>query len=95
MADKPSFAHVEIFGQTYAVRAGDDPGYVESVAAYVDQQMRDVSRTSGAVDSVRIAVLAALTIADELFRARAEGGGDQIERRTQDLLLVLSRTLGE
>jgi cell division protein ZapA len=97
MAEKPNLVHVEIFGQTYAVRAGADPGYVESVASYVDQQMREVSRASGAVDSVRIAVLAALNIADELFRARALGrqGGDRIEERTKALLITLSRALGE
>ena len=42
MAEKPSLVHVEIFGQTYAVRAGTDPGYVEKLAAFVDEQMKDV-----------------------------------------------------
>ena len=70
MADKPSPVHVEIFGLSYAVQAGPEPGYVEQLAGFVDQQMRDVSRGAGAVDSVRIAVLAALNIADELFQAR-------------------------
>jgi hypothetical protein len=32
MAEKPSLVHVEIFGQTYAVRAGTDPEYVEKLA---------------------------------------------------------------
>jgi cell division protein ZapA len=97
MAEKPNLVHVEIFGQTYAVRAGADPGYVESVAAYVDEQMREVSRGSGNVDSVRIGVLAALNIADELFRARATGreGGDRVEQRAKALLVVLSRAMGE
>ena len=70
--DKPSLVHVEIFGQTYAVKAGSDPGYVEKLAASVDEQMKDVSRASGAVDSVRIAVLAALNLADECTRLRRE-----------------------
>ena len=72
MADKPNLVHVEIFGQTYAVKAGADPGYVEALAAFVDGQMKDVSRSSGAVDSLRIAVLAALNLADEVFRLRRE-----------------------
>ena len=72
MADKPGLIHVEIFGQTYSVRAGSDPAYVERLARYVDGQMQEVSRTSGAVDSVRIAVLAALNIADECFRLRGQ-----------------------
>jgi cell division protein ZapA len=79
MADAPNLVHVEIFGQTYAVRAGADPAYVEQLARYVDEQMREVSRGSGAVDSVRIAVLAALNIADEYFRAKAGGGPGKSE----------------
>jgi cell division protein ZapA len=74
MAEKPSLVHVEIFGQSYAVRAGTEPGYVERLAAHVDAQMKEVSKASGAVDSLRIAVLAALNIADEVFQARARSG---------------------
>ena len=72
MADKPTTVPVEIFGQTYNVKAGADPGYVEQLAAHVDAQMREVSRSAGAVDSVRVAVLAALNIADECLRLRAQ-----------------------
>jgi cell division protein ZapA len=70
--ERPDLVHVEIFGQTYAVKAGADPGYVEKLASSVDEQMKDVSRASGAVDSVRIAVLAALNLADECVRLRRE-----------------------
>ena len=72
MADKPALVHVEIFGQTYALKAGGEPGYVERLAAHVDKEMREISRMGGAVDSVRIAVLAALNIADEAFRLQNE-----------------------
>jgi cell division protein ZapA len=72
MAEKPDLVHVLIFGQSYAVRGGADPGQVEKIAAFVDARMQEVSRSSGAVDSVRVAVLAALNIADELFQARSQ-----------------------
>jgi cell division protein ZapA len=72
MADKAPLVHVEIFGQTYAVKAGGDAGYVEKLAAFVDEEMKDVSRASGAVDSLRVAVLAALNLADECLRLRRE-----------------------
>jgi len=72
MADKAKLVHVEIFGQTYAVKAGSDPSYVEALARFVDEQMKDVSRASGAVDSLRVAVLAALNLADECQRLRRE-----------------------
>ena len=72
MADKANLVHVQIFGQTYAVKAGADAGYVEELAAHVDAQMQEVGRAAGAVDSLRVAVLAALNIADECFRLRAD-----------------------
>ena len=76
MAEKPNLVHVEIFGQTYAVRAGGEPNFVEELAAQVDAQMREVSKQSGAVDTVRIAVLAALNIADGAQgRARTDRRG--------------------
>jgi cell division protein ZapA len=89
--EQPQLVHVEIFGQTYTVRAGD-AAYVEKLAAYVDSQMLDVSRNAGAVDSVRIAVLAALNIADECFQLRAQEG--ESERRAQAKAEVLARALG-
>ena len=97
MADKPALVHVEILGQTYAIRAGAEPGYVEALAAYVDAQMKEIGRSGGAVDSLRVAVLAALNVADELFqeRARARSGDDDAQRRARALADELERALGE
>jgi cell division protein ZapA len=72
MAETPNSVQVEIFGQVYSVRAGAAPGYVERLAEHVDQQMREISRAAGVVDSLRVAVLAALNIADESARSREE-----------------------
>ncbi|HEY7413378.1 MAG TPA: cell division protein ZapA [Vicinamibacteria bacterium] len=97
MADTPNLVHVEIFGQTYAVRAGADPEYIQKLAAFVDEAMREVSRSGGAVDSVRIAVLAALNIADEVFRLR-DGAGerrDELDLRARALAKELAAVLGE
>lgn len=97
MPEKSDAVHVEIFGQSYAVQAGPDPAYVEQLAGYVDAQMRDVSRAAGAVDSVRVAVLAALNIADELFQARArlEDGDQGLRQRAQRLARELAGALDE
>jgi cell division protein ZapA len=93
MAEAPNLVHVEIFGQTYAVRAGSDSAYIEKLARYVDEQMREVSRASGAVDSVRIAVLAALNIADECFQARAGAGDGELKQRAARLVEALDQLL--
>jgi cell division protein ZapA len=95
MAEAPNLVHVEIFGQSYAVRAGSDPAYIEKLAHYVDEQMREVSRASGAVDSVRIAVLAALNIADECFQAKSGGGAadNELKQRAARLAETLDQIL--
>jgi len=62
-------AHVEIYDQVYHLR-GVDPVYINHLAALVDSKMRAVSAQGGTVDSLRVAVLAAMNIADELCSLR-------------------------
>jgi cell division protein ZapA len=94
-AEKPNLVHVDIFGQSYALNAGADPRYVEQLAAHVDAQMREVGKAAGAVDSLRVAVLAALNIADECFRLRAGGNGalGEAHRRAEALARDLDAVL--
>lgn len=61
---------VEIRGQRYPIRSTLEEQYVHVLAAYVDNKMRAAAETTPSGDSVRLAVLAALNIADELFRCR-------------------------
>ena len=63
---------VEIFGSVYHVRGDDDPEHLREVAALVDRRMREVAEKVTTVDTARIAILAALNIADEFFRCRAK-----------------------
>jgi cell division protein ZapA len=100
MAEKGNQVQVEIFGQTYSVKSGGEPAYVEKLAAYVDEEMKDVSRASGAVDSLRVAVLAALNLADECFRLRQEAdskhsSGATVDERAMRLARKLGAALGE
>jgi cell division protein ZapA len=61
---------VEIYDQVYQLR-GTDPQYIDRLAGMVDDKMRAVSAHGATVDSLRVAVLAALNIADELVRMKA------------------------
>ena len=61
---------VDIYDQVYQLR-GTDPEYIEKLASIVDAKMRAVSAHGTTVDSLRVAVLAALNIADELTALRA------------------------
>ena len=63
---------VEIGGQQYPIRSALDPTYVAELAAYVDEKMRAASDAAPASDGLGVAILVALNIADELFRALAQ-----------------------
>ena len=65
---------VEIFGQTYNVRGEGDPNYLAELARFVDSRMREVAAQVATVDPVKIAILAALNIADEFSRYRKQRG---------------------
>ena len=65
---------VQIFGQPYSIRGELDQAYVEKLADYVDRKMRDIADAGATVDTQKVAVLAALAIADELHNAQLEKG---------------------
>src|SRR5512146_559162 len=87
---------VEIFDQGYNLR-GTDPDYILKLAEYVDTKMRAVSQQTHTVDTARLAVLAALNIADEyhLLRKKADGGTTDSSRRAKQLLNALDEVLDE
>jgi cell division protein ZapA len=61
---------VEIAGQRYPIRSALDERYVAELAAYVDGKMRAAAETAPASDLLGLAILVALNVADEYFRAR-------------------------
>jgi cell division protein ZapA len=65
---------VEIYDQTYYL-SGQDAEHIRCLAALVDARMRAVAAQGRTADSLRVAVLAALNLADELSRAEQAGGG--------------------
>ena len=69
-AENVDYISVDIYDQTYHLR-GDDPDYIHRLADIVDAKMRAVASHGKTVDSLRVAVLAALNIADELATHRA------------------------
>jgi cell division protein ZapA len=70
MTDSPRVVSVEINGQRYPVKSRLEPDYVSELAAYVDEKMRVAADEMPTSDSMKVAVLAALNIADEFFRCR-------------------------
>ncbi|MGA9354955.1 MAG: cell division protein ZapA [Terriglobales bacterium] len=87
---------VEIFDQAYNLR-GSDADYILKLAEYVDGKMRAVSEQTATVDSVRLAVLAALNIADEyhLLRRSLETSTPEVRQRASKLASALDEVLQE
>jgi cell division protein ZapA len=87
---------VEIFDQIYNLR-GSDADYIIKLAEYVDGKMRAVSQQTSTVDSVRLAVLAALNIADEyhLMKRRMETQAPEARQRASKLASALDEVLSE
>lgn len=92
-----SLVPVVIMGQTYKVRADEDVAYIEELARFVDTKMRTIAETTGTADSLKVAILAALNIADELFKAeeRERRDDEEITNRVDELVKTLEKTLRE
>ena len=86
---------VEIHGQRYPIRTTLDQEYVERLAIYIDEKMRAAADTTPTGDSLRLAVLTALNVADELFRCRdgTRDGNGKLAERAGELERLLDRVL--
>ncbi|MGB8116369.1 MAG: cell division protein ZapA [Candidatus Sulfotelmatobacter sp.] len=87
---------VEIFDQAYNLR-GSDPEYIVKLAEYVDSKMRAVAEATNTIDTVRLAVLAALNIADEyhLLKRNQENRSGDYQKRAHQLAKALDEVLAE
>jgi cell division protein ZapA len=93
----PNRVKVEIYGQSYTLSGDLDETYVQKLARYVDGKMNAVAEATQTVDSVRVAVLAAMAIADELHTRQNETGhrDDALRERAQQCLTILERALNQ
>lgn len=86
---------VEIYNQTYNIRSDGDSDYISELAEYVDSRMREISSGTLTVDSLKVAILAALYIADELHRLKNihEHADEQLASRSAECAEMLDRLL--
>jgi len=89
---KRSF-HIEILGQKLTVLSDSDEKAVAGVVQYVNDKVDEISKGGNNLNTLTIAVLAALNIADELFKAKGENNliSQQLENRTQELIDLIDR----
>jgi len=86
---------VEIYNQTYNIRSDGDTEYIIQLAEFVDSRMREISSGTLTVDSLKVAILAALHIADELHRLKHlhEQADAQLASRSSECSEMLDRLL--
>jgi cell division protein ZapA len=92
---EPRVVHIEVHGQRYPIRTTLDSVYVAELAAYVDRKMGLAAQASPSSDTLGLAVLTALNIADELFRALNERGDEvhSISTRAAALERIVDQAL--
>lgn len=86
---------VEIYNQTYSIRSDGDNEYIQDLAEYVDSKMREISSGTMTVDSLKVAILAALHIADEFYQLKHnQSQADlQLATRSSECSEMLDRLL--
>jgi cell division protein ZapA len=87
---------VNILGRTYDVEvAPGDELLIYSLAEFVEQKLAEAQRDTGIVDTQKLAILAALNIADELFRLKnsRENVSGALDKKTDELIKVLDKAM--
>lgn len=94
--DSNQVTTVKIYHQTYQVRSGDDPEYIKRLAQYVDETMTEVFENTSSVDSIKVAVLAALNIADDYFSTQDELNRleEAVSEKSEKLITLLDPLTG-
>ena len=95
--DRADIVRVTILGQEYPVRADADAAYVHEIAAFLDARMRLLQQADPNRPPLKIAILAALNLIDEMFALKKEKQelADRYERKVKEFTEYLNRGLLE
>jgi cell division protein ZapA (FtsZ GTPase activity inhibitor) len=85
---------VSILGSTFTIQSRYDPRYLDEVVACLKEKIREIQASSGAKDPLKIALLAALNVTDELLRKREEDSRE-IEELTEKIIERIDKSLVE
>ena len=93
MSDEYNILKVNIYGTDYPIKGNTDVEYIKKVAKYVDDKMREVNKNISIDSSLKVSILAALNITDELFREREENKSQSSNFEIEGKLKKLSNDL--
>ena len=91
MAKNGDGIRVDIYDQQYTIRGDLDQEYIQALAKYLDGKMRTIAERTRTVDSLRVAVLAALNIADEYHRLKTQH--ETTTRKVEEIVGECNETL--
>jgi cell division protein ZapA len=93
---QPGVVQVKIYDREYTFRTSGDPARLQSLCVELDRLMRKLAAASGSVDTVKVAILAALSLSDDLARSREELQkiDESLSRRSMECVSLLDRFLG-
>ena len=93
----PTSVNVTIYGHEYTLKGEADSDYVQKVARYVDRKMKEVAENSTIASTTKVAILAAINIADELFRERQKRHEAlaMLDERTGQIADLLEKEMGK
>ncbi len=92
---KPGFVQVKIYDREYTIRTSGDPERLHDLCLRLDKRMRAVAESSGVVDTLKVAILTALSLADDLARTEEELRriDEAVGKRSQACASILDRFL--
>jgi cell division protein ZapA len=87
--------NVKIYDREYALRSSEEPRRLSEVCTELDRRMRETAQASGSVDTLKVAILTALSLAEELARAREalRRMDETVGRRSLECVTMLDRSL--
>ena len=90
MSNRMEITRVNIFGREYTIRGAGSPSYIAEIAHYVDMKMRQMNDNATLASTAKVAIFAALNIADELFQKRDQYG-EMEESNSNELTRLADR----
>ena len=82
---------VKILGQSYSIKTEEDEAYIKALAEYVDAKLKEIFSVAPNVNHVKAAIMAAIGIADELFKLRIEH--EYLDKMIDEKTKILSKLL--
>ena len=84
--------HIRVLGEDISVLSDSGDEYVETVVKYVNDKVKEIQNTTKTINTVHVAILAALNIADEYYKVKEikENICQQMESRSEKLIHLIN-----